>query len=299
MDDYLSMVWWNTSLSPPLTSKRNLATEEKIVQVTKVIKKFMDIGYDFICLGEVSLQDIISISDHLGLVNSEYNYAIGAQKQGRLYFDTAIFYKKKHNLVSPDNGYDCLYTTMTSGSRNLKVYERYQFYHQHYEKSFVFYLSHWPSQLQNNALNTVSISSRLRFELEGELDEKNNIILMGDYNVEPYSDEIVHHLQSSRDQKIVLKKPNVLYNPCWKFLPIDQTNKIKGTYNYSSGNFHTWSVIDQIMLSSSFLQNEWEFNDKFTSIVDIELLLAGEQDAHNPSDHWPLSTLIKWINHNV
>ena len=110
---------------------------------------------------------------------------------------------------------------------------------------------------------------------------------------------MVHNLQSSRDQAIVLKKPNVFYNPCWKFLPIGQSQKIKGTYYYSSGNFHTWSVIDQILVSSSFLKNEWKFNDRFTSIIDVELLLDGEDEVYNPSDHWPLSTLINRINNNV
>lgn len=295
MKDFLSIVWWNTSLSPPMSSKRNLASPDKKECIATVLQRFMDMGYDFICLGEVSMEDIIYISSHLNLKNTEYNYAIGAQKQGRLYFDTAILYKKNHQLIK-HNKDDCQFATMGLGSRNLKIFERYEFIHSEFGNLISLYLSHWPSQLQDSSLNTATISSRLRFEVEKDLEEKKEVIMMGDYNVEPFSDEMVHHLQSSRDKDIVLKKPNIFYNPCWKFLPINPEVKVKGTYNFIKGNFHTWCVIDQILISSSFLKNQWSFDDSLTSIIDLDTLFKPNEEFKNPSDHWPLSTLITRIN---
>jgi len=295
MKDYLSIIWWNTSLSPPMSSKRNLASQVKKECIATVLKKFMDMKYDFICLGEVSIEDISYISSYLNLKKTEYNYAIGAQKQGRLYFDTAIFYKKNHQLIKYNRD-DCQFATMGLGSRNLKIFERYEFIHSEFGNLISLYLSHWPSRLQNNSLNTATISARLRFEVEKDLDNNKEIIMMGDYNVEPFSDEMVHHLQSSRDRDIVLKKPNIFYNPCWKFLPLDANARVKGTYNYTEGNFHTWCVIDQILISSSFLKNQWSFDDSLTSIVDLNTLFKQDEEFKNPSDHWPLSTLITRIN---
>lgn len=181
---------------------------------------------------------------------------------------------------------------MGLGSRNLKIFERYEFIHSEFGNLLSLYLSHWPSQLQDNSLNTATISSRLRFEVEKDLEGDKEIIMMGDYNVEPFSDEMVHHLQSSRDRDIVLKKSNIFYNPCWKFLPLNTEGKIKGTYNYLNGNFHTWCVIDQILICSSFLKNQWAFDDNLTSIIDLDSLFKLNEDFKNPSDHWPLSTLI-------
>lgn len=295
MKDYLSIIWWNTSLSPPMSSKRNLASQDKKECIAAVLQRFMAMEYDFICLGEVSMEDIIYISSYLNLKKTEYNYAIGAQKQGRLYFDTAILYKKTHQLIK-HNRDDCQFATMGLGSRNLKIFERYEFIHSEFGNLLSLYLSHWPSQLQDNSLNTATISSRLRFEVEKDLEGDKEVIMMGDYNVEPFSDEMVHHLQSSRDRDIVLKKPNVFYNPCWKFLPLNTEGKIKGTYNYINGNFHTWCVIDQILISSSFLKNQWAFDDNLTSIIDLDSLFKVNADFKNPSDHWPLSTLIHRVN---
>jgi len=295
MKDYLSIIWWNTSLSPPMSSKRNLASQVKKECIATVLKKFMDMKYDFICLGEVSIEDISYISSYLNLKKTEYNYAIGAQKRGRLYFDTAIFYKKNHQLIKYNRD-DCQFATMGLGSRNLKIFERYEFIHSEFGNLLSLYLSHWPSRLQDNSLNTATISARLRFEVEKDLDNNKEIIMMGDYNVEPFSDEMVHHLQSSRDRDIVLKKSNIFYNPCWKFLPLDANVRVKGTYNYTKGNFHTWCVIDQILISSSFLKNQWSFDDSLTSIIDLNTLFKSDEEFKNPSDHWPLSTLITRIN---
>lgn len=295
MKGFLSIIWWNTSLSPPMSSKRNLASQDKKEGIATILQKFMDMKYDFICLGEVSMEDIIHISSFLNLKKTEYNYAIGAQKQGRLYFDTAILYKKNHQLIKHDRD-DCQFATMGLGSRNLKIFERYEFIHSEFGNLLSLYLSHWPSQLQDNSLNTATISSRLRFEVEKDLESHKEVIMMGDYNVEPFSDEMVHHLQSSRDRDIVLKKPNIFYNPCWKFLPLSTEAKVKGTYNYINGNFHTWCVIDQILISSPFLKNQWAFDDNLTSIIDIDSLFKANEEFNNPSDHWPLSTLITRVN---
>lgn len=294
MMDFLSIIWWNTSLSPPTSSKRNLASQEKKENIARVLQKFMDLRYDFICLGEVTLEDIIYISSHLNLTKTEYNYAIGAQKQGRLYFDTAILFKKDHQLVKHKTD-DCQFATMGLGSRNLKIFERYEFIHSRFGNLLTLYLSHWPSQLQDNSLNTCTISSRLRFEVEKDLLAGKEVIMMGDYNVEPFSNEMVHNLQSSRDKDIVLKKPNVFYNPCWKFLPLNADTKIKGTYNYTNGNFHTWYVIDQILISNAFLKDRWLFDDSLISIVDLDSIFNVNEEFKNPSDHWPLSSLIHRI----
>ncbi|MBD0247164.1 hypothetical protein IAG06_19735, partial [Acinetobacter baumannii] len=51
----LSVVWWNTSLSPPISSKRDKSSDEKRAAIASVIQKFMENDYEFICLGEVMI----------------------------------------------------------------------------------------------------------------------------------------------------------------------------------------------------------------------------------------------------
>ena len=69
---------------------------------------------------------------------------------------------------------------------------------------------HWPSRLRDVYLPISTITERLRVDVESESESEsetiNNIVLLGDYNVEPYDKRIVHHLQSSREKELVLTR---------------------------------------------------------------------------------------------
>ena len=241
MNNYLfPIVWWNTSLSPPISSKRGTAADDKKYVVSLILKKFMDIGYEFICLGEVSQIDIDFFDKEISPQSLGYFCAKGVDQSGRVYFDTCIYYKKTNLLIRSETS-DVKNFEMYSSTRTFKYGQKYCF-----QLSFgdyvALYLSHWPSQLNDITLKLSSIAERLRIDVENELAIGKKIIMMGDYNVEPYHDAVVHHLQSSREKDLVLKKaPHVLYNPCWKFLISSQYDLVKpkaGTYYYPSGAFN-------------------------------------------------------------
>lgn len=285
----LSIVWWNTSLSPPVSSKRVIAAEDKKQSIAAVIQKFMDLNYQFICLGEVSSEDLLYFEQVIEPNKHGYNCAKGTEKDARLYFDTCIYFKKDHTLQR-QNGADVKKFTMSSSNHNYKVGQKYKFTLSINEE-ITFYLSHWPSHLRDVGLQISSIAERLRIDVEAESETIENIVLVGDYNVEPYDERIVHHLQSSREKELVLKRPNIFYNPCWKFLTATQTHhnwdKI-GTYHYPSGSFYSWPTIDQIMLSKSFLTEKWKFDDKHIQIIDPNKLMSNQTLDYDLSDHYPL-----------
>lgn len=281
----LSIVWWNTSLSPPVSSKRGKSTIEKINNVCGVLKQFMTLGYDFICLGEVCDQDIDYFLSNLTIEKFNYSIVRGAKKLNRSYFDTCILYKKEHLLI-PQFGEDTKYLSFDSGTNTLKTGIKYVFgLAPPFSESLAIYLCHWPSKLRNVNLDVGSISERCRIDVELQLKNVDNIILMGDFNIEPYEIPLVHNMQTSRDKKLVLDKPNILYNPFWKFL----SSGSDGTYHYPSGRFHRNLVIDQIIFSSSFLGGKWEFNDDWINIVDA---VSDGFSIQQISDHLPVVGIV-------
>jgi hypothetical protein len=221
-----------------------------------------------------------------------YSYVEGADKQGRLYFDTAIIFHKNLEILQQDNGRFCDHAILGIGHRNLKIYEKYSFYNSEIDQKINVFLSHWPSKLRDNTLNVIEISIELRKKVHELLENEENVILMGDYNLEPYSTEIVSFLNSSRDKSYVTQKKKVLYNPCWNLLPVNSANKIHGTYALSS-NYHDWHVLDQVMFSRSFLLNQWVLDDSLIFINDLDKLFT-DRKVCNPSDHWPLTAIIGW-----
>jgi exonuclease III len=294
MDTYtLSIVWWNTSLSPPISSKRGISTNSKKESIALVIKEFMNSNYEFICLGEVSSDDLDFFDNFIQPQALGYSCAKGVTKESRLYFDTCIYFKKHNHLIRQNNE-DVKKFIMNSSNSNYKVGQKYKF-KLSIDEHITIYTSHWPSQLRNADLQLSSIAERLRCDIETESESVDNILLVGDYNVEPYDKRIVHHLQSSREKELVLKRNNIFYNPCWKFLSsntyLDSKHKI-GTYHYPNAQFNSWQVIDQIMFSKSFLLDTWTLNDDDIRIINPILLSSPNVSQSDMSDHFPLVAKI-------
>ena len=297
MNNYIyPIVWWNTSLSPPVSSKRGTASNEKKKSVSTVLKQFMDIGYEFICLGEVSQSDLSFFEAHISPQSLGYYCAKGVEKSGRVYFDTCIYYKKSNFLIRY-GATDVKNFEMHSANRTFKYGQKYYF-QLSVGDFIVIYLSHWPSKINDVTLQLSSIAERLRVDVESELESGKKILMMGDYNVEPYHDAVVHHLQSSREKNLVLNRAsNVLYNPCWKFLASSQNEKVSindGTYYYSSGAFNRWHIIDQVLVSKGFLQGHWTLIDENVKIIDLDSLTSnlGEMSNNKLSDHLPISLTL-------
>ncbi|MDO7219792.1 endonuclease/exonuclease/phosphatase family protein [Acinetobacter nosocomialis] len=291
----LKIIWWNVNLSPPASTARNRASEDQKNKVVKIIESFMQQDYDYICLSEVSMQDIIYFEQKIH--EHGYNYTNVIEHIGfNRYFDTCIIFKN-HNEIIKVNGKDCFYDLYQWDNSMLKIGQIYQFIDLKLDDPLIFCVSHWPSLLQNNESEINQISMKLR---DWVIQYSNcYVILVGDYNQEPYSNFIVENLQASREKEYVINNPHILYNPCWKLMSIN--SDVKGTIKYTSTRFRDWSVLDQVMLSSSFLTNKWKFSDEHLTILNDTDLDAMTQNSvsRNPSDHYPLSFKFIQVNEDA
>lgn len=218
----LSLVWWNTSLSPPINRKSEIKNKFKHTRVDRisccsdVIQQFMEADYDFICLGEVNSEDIKYITEKLDIVQSDYTYVNGFEKVGSLIFDTCILFKKSNELNAGANQVRNL--TYSVSDRNIKVAQRFEFHVSDINETVVLYLSHWPSKQSADDKVYQSIAQDLRGSVNNDLSHNaRHVVLLGDYNVEPHHNSMVEGLQTSREKELVLYRKSLLYNPCWKF----------------------------------------------------------------------------------
>ncbi|MBF7690853.1 endonuclease/exonuclease/phosphatase family protein [Acinetobacter pollinis] len=286
----LSIVLWNTKLSPPMSSKWNKSEDSQKIQVAKVIQLFISLEYDFICLSEVSPEDIEFMYKALQIESFGYSFKYKEQHEKSIYYDTAIFFKNKFLCIDMRWGID--------GERRhvIKAYQYYDFIEYESGEKFSFYLTHLPSKLAENSEKRRSITSYIRQNLSIRKDEDNDrkFIVLGDFNTEPFSPEMINGLRSSRHQQIVRDDPHLLYNPCWKFLPCNDNNPI-GTFYYARGEYNYWQVIDQILFSGNFLSDGWQIKDANIDILDVEKLINDHfsLEFENPSDHRPIHAILE------
>ena len=181
----LSLIWWNTSLSPPTTKtstakKFKIPKSDRLILCIEAIQGFMDLRYDFICLGEVSSSDIATIIEKLEIEKSNYTFISGYQKLGNMIFDTCILFKKSYKFNSLAQTRNLIFTT---AGRQVKTGQRFEFYLDYISENLVIYLSHWPSRQSADDILYNSIAQDLRGAINSDLSIKNGVVLLGDYNV--------------------------------------------------------------------------------------------------------------------
>lgn len=115
-------------------------------------------------------------------------------------------------------------------------------------------VNHWPSKSGGEARSMPG--RRLAAQVDKNLvdslmkdNPKNKVLLMGDLNDNPTSDGVINVLQARADKKNV--GPADIYNP-W----INMYKNGLGTESYRG----EWNLIDQIMITGTFMQNP---NDKW------------------------------------
>lgn len=80
------------------------------------------------------------------------------------------------------------------------------------------FISHWPSRLRKIADDfREECSKGLRLNIENYINNGRQVILMGDYNDEPYSQSLFKNIHATNDRALVLSDPTYwLYNPFGK-----------------------------------------------------------------------------------
>lgn len=164
-----------------------------------------------------------------------------------------------------------------------------------------FFVNHWPSRrggAEESEAKRVFVAQKLR-QLTDSIFAKNakaNIVAVGDLNDEPYNKSLLTGLGavSYATDSIVSSRQNVLYN---MGAPIKRSGK--GTSWYKG-----WSVIDQILVSGSFISSQNKIVSADSQVVFKESYMlftdrasgeglpsrtyTGEKYRGGFSDHFPI-----------
>jgi len=278
---------------------------QKIDNLSSIIIKFnTNNGPDILGVCEVENEHVLKLlTDKLNslLPVRSYSFIIidGEDKRG---IDTALIYDKNKYTVDPKT-----FTLRISKRNPTRDLFQIQLTTQS-NNTLVLILNHWPSRsggkLESEPFRMM-VAENLSYwvkRIHEELGKDISILLMGDFNDNPFNRSMTDYLQSSNIRKKVMgAKNHFFYNPMFRFL-----DKNIGTHVY--GN--EVNILDQFLISKSILNqsNSLPFKVDSVEIIDFPELSKGkyktpirfgrpkDSKGINPngySDHLPISITLK------
>lgn len=294
--DHLSLVWWNTSLAPPVPKRKSTAAD--LTFACDEIKAFRT-GLNFSLLGltEVRTGDLTAIMTKLS--DSSLELLDTTDASGKLIHDTAlIFDRTKLGLV---NHRRLIYAY---GKQKLKIGVLAKFVTVRTGEELYFVLSHWKSRKTDGQYSEVrgEYGTSLRESIK-QLRASNPaapIILMGDYNDDPSSPSLADHLLATRDRGLVRRYPEYFYNPFWRKMGESHSTdgnpsglSVCGTLHYPNGNITEWHTFDQMIFSSAFLNGQSVgLDEQYTRIVTSPGLDLKVRARRGLFDHFPIHSMV-------
>lgn len=296
MQPEIALAWWNTSLSP--NAKRGRSSASDLAHATRAIDELILEGVALLGLCEISRADI----DHLIHSSSLARFAFSEPEQAVSpvsKFDTCIAYDPTRLTLV-----DHAFVVSRNGGGYLRVGQRFILEPAEGGAPLHVIISHWPSR------GTLGASEPLRtiygHVLRGavdsllDADDKAQIVLMGDYNDEPFNDSIMEGLRASRDRDRSRAKVDLLYNPFWRHLASFEHDAAgpcsdQGTYYYTSGSMTRWHTFDQMMFSNSLLvgSSDWKLDEGRTRAYSTTWLDGLLKARGSIFDHRPIVGRIK------
>lgn len=292
----ITFAWWNTSLSPH--SKENTANEEHKNYVLVTILRLLQYKeVDVLSLCEVSKEDVLFIFE----IVSRYGFTVydGTIKDGKKKFDVCIIYKS--DLLEFINSEVISKPFVT---RNIYAGQEVDFVIKETGKPLTLYLVHWSSRLYDyrDSPKKRSLGSLLRDAVIASIEQRNikDVIIIGDFNEEPFNESLTDSLCATRDVSLVRKTPRLLYNPFWRHLVnsnlLPKHNEFEGygTYYYKGDELSRWKTFDQMIFSSSFISGgQWYLNEEKTEVFYDEDFIKFIFSSKSKFDHLPIISSIE------
>jgi len=286
--------WWNTSLSPVGIERADEA--HKIIAGDIVKWLINDLNVDCLALGEITADNLSFLREYSN--NKSFSSYDGTLKDGKLQFDTGVIYNSERLSIADEQS-----VTSIHAGRKLKVANRIDFISAPDAVVFHIFVSHWPSRGQDeNILSRETVAERLNDQVKAIYEKSPNpsIILLGDYNDDPFDKSLSWHLPATRDRQLAIRK-RLFYNPFWRQLGESEPHSFSnikksgaGSYFYRSGTMTQWHTFDQILFSSAFLGgSDWHLKEDETVILGTEYLIELVKNAAVHFDHLPILSVIE------
>jgi len=302
----IRLAWWNVNLSSVANNAKYVSTESDYDVVLKGILFFLNIQQcKLVVLCEVSEQDITILKKS---ISSSYLSIIeGVEAVGNTRFDTVLIYDHRYINIEHE-------TNISKGSSTsiVKAGQVYDLYNIHDNAHFKLILCHWPSRATPESnIRRVKASKLLAYKIQEDYLSKHDVIIMGDFNDNPFDKSIYESLQATRCHEMAVKYSDEwLYNPFWResvstIYHGSEHHKSKdnsypsGTYRYKASEGAFWHTLDQILISGSLIStSQWQLNEKETKVVSEEYF--AEVFANKSRiDHLPVVCELEYRGENA
>ncbi|CAE6724707.1 hypothetical protein LMG22931_01901 [Paraburkholderia nemoris] len=293
----LVFVWWNTSLSPPISRRKAVAADLEFV-IAQLREIRQQTACDVLALGEVCATDLDAILTGLG----EPQLAVfdATDRTTKPMFDTAVIYDQSRLSLE-----DTRSIVDKFGRKTLKTGEVFEFRALETGDLFKLVVSHWPSRLtaSESTAQRAELGTALRWSVERMQEDEaaSFIVLMGDYNDDPFSPSLASHLLATRDRTLARRDSRFLYNPFWKWIGEShdgvhnaESGGVCGTHFYAGGETSQWFTYDQIIFSSAFLRDQsLVLNEKRSGILAPPALRSKLLKKSEIFDHLPVLATVE------
>lgn len=292
--DTVHIGWWNTSLSPPIKHavSRNL---KKISLAREVIHDvIVGAGVDVFALGEVAECDIreLLISDER---SSKFGWEFDEVRHlllvyNRSHIDARAVKTVKAVFKGRDLHAGIIVDFVIAGRPLLIV------------------VAHWPSRVVGHHEGSrMACGTTLQgyFRKVREEDRHAPLVIIGDFNDEPFDYSLTTGLHGTRDRASARANEDLLYNPFWRLLGENQAGEPSGLARFAGSYYSTidrstcWYTFDQALVSSSLLQgNGWTLNERETTILSTDLLRTERGGFRYGFDHLPIVVRLDYCANN-
>lgn len=286
----LRFSWWNTALSS--AAKKANSNLLSCIEALHHIESLMETSdCDLVAVSEVCSGDLEVFNK---ILPEHYKVLDITNKAGKTRFDCGVIYNESALSVVEvtDLDLDDLNNTIKTG-QVLKVTDK------HSNDEFTLILCHWSSQIMTSGVcKRANAATHLKYFVKNLLDNNEKVIVMGDFNDEPYSYSLTENLYTTRCIDAVRKHPKqLLYNPFWRHLVSNDFYSFSTTdssYEYGSHNYQSyiknfWQMYDQIFFSANFLGGSaWHINEKETKVVKSSSLTSAFLSKSSFIDHYPV-----------
>jgi len=286
----LAFAWWNTSLSPNVKGR---ADDDDLSHAVRAVDELIAEGVVLVGFCEISRKDVEHLSKHSSLATFGFSQA-EQSVSGVSTFDTCIAYDPARLSLLHES-----VVVVPDGGGHLRVGQRFVLEPSAGGEPIHVIISHWPSRrtLAAGATERTTYGYVLRGVVDTLLaaDAEAQIVLMGDYNDEPFNASIMEALKATRDRDRSKTRTDLLYNPFWRHLAsfehdVNGPCSDQGTYYYKSGKMTRWHTFDQMIFSSSLLTGakEWQLDEGRTRAYSPSWLDDLLKKSASIFDHRPI-----------
>ncbi|WP_368178350.1 hypothetical protein [Aeromonas sp. R7-1] len=284
--------WWNAALSPSAPQAGSNASDETYPLVCKHIKSLLtEKSCDFLALSEVSSKDINHFINAIDIEN--ITILDMAEKVGKTRFDIAVIYNNKKLKVKHISN---LSKSITGNI--VKAAQIVEVINIDDSKIFYIYLCHWASRLNGGEEKRNASASMVYQSAMDYIQNDKDVIILGDFNDNPYDRSLNVNLQASRCHDAVRKYPNeFFYNPFWRTIVSEKKYSHlepmqaypSGSHKYKTFQGTIWHSYDQAIVSGSLISGgRWCLNEYETNIISSTDILNDYSSSKCFIDHLPI-----------